>query len=83
MVIVVTGNYLIVNSQIILEDIQNIVRGNKNVNEWRDYSKSGCKPDNIPSNPNATYKNSGWTSFIDWLGIGTIATQNLEFFTFE
>jgi len=28
----------------------------KNVNEWREYCKSGNKPDNIPSSPWRTYK---------------------------
>ena len=29
------------------------LKGNK---EWREYCKSGKKPDNIPSNPNWVYK---------------------------
>jgi len=36
--------------------------------EWYDYSKSGKKPDNIPSSPRYTYK-SEFISMGDWLGI--------------
>lgn len=39
----------------------------KSQTEWNLYCKSGNKPDDIPSNPNETYK-SGWISLIDWLG---------------
>ena len=36
--------------------------------DWKDYCKSGNKPENIPSNPSTKYKNSGWVSWYDWLG---------------
>ena len=36
--------------------------------EWRAYSKSGKKPDDIPANPNTVYADDGWTSWADWLG---------------
>lgn len=42
----------------------------KNQNEWRLYTKGKNKPDDIPSNPNSTYKNKGWISFNKWLGNG-------------
>jgi hypothetical protein len=47
----------------------------KGTKEWREYCKSGNKPDDIPSNPNAIYKNDfkGWG---DWLGTGTVATKD-------
>jgi superfamily II DNA or RNA helicase len=35
---------------------------------WREWSKSGNRPPNIPGNPNAVYLDSGWISFGDWLG---------------
>ena len=28
--------------------------------EWKMWSKEGMRPPNVPSNPNATYKNGGW-----------------------
>ena len=30
--------------------------GLKNYKEWKEYSKSGKKPDDIPSNPGLVYK---------------------------
>jgi len=42
--------------------------GLKSRKEWRDYSKSGKKPDDIPANPDNTYKNKGWNGWGDWLG---------------
>ena len=50
--------------------------------EWYAYCVSGNKPDDIPSAPHTTYKNE-WTSLGDWLGTGTIATQNLQYRSFE
>lgn len=35
---------------------------------WREYLKSGYKPDDIPSNPAAVYKDTGWKSWPHWLG---------------
>ena len=40
----------------------------KSNKEWRQYCKSGKKPVDIPSNPDATYKNQGWINWADWLG---------------
>ena len=41
----------------------------KGQKEWNEYCKSGNKPDNIPANPNRTYKNKGYVNSGDWLGI--------------
>ena len=43
----------------------------RNISDWRLYctGKLSIKiPDNIPKTPNFIYKNSGWTSWADWLG---------------
>ena len=58
-------------------DAKNFVRklGLKSTNEWKEYVKSGKKPDDIPSNSDLVYKNKGWISWGDWLGTGTIATH--------
>jgi superfamily II DNA or RNA helicase len=40
----------------------------KNQKEWYEYSKSGLKPDYIPSNPHIIYKNKGWQGSKDFLG---------------
>jgi superfamily II DNA or RNA helicase len=42
--------------------------GLKSQIEWRDYSKSGKRPNDIPVNPNRTYAKTGWVGYGDWLG---------------
>ena len=56
--------------------------GLKNAKEWTQFSKSKNRPDNIPSNPQLTYSNSGWKNWGDWLGTGTIATRKLKYRSF-
>ncbi len=46
----------------------------KNQKEWQEYSKSGNRPDDIPSTPASSYKDKGWMSWGDW--IGTKNTSN-------
>ncbi|XRB04655.1 methyltransferase domain-containing protein [Pycnococcus provasolii] len=52
------------------EDARTYVRtlGLKSEKEWREWSKSGARPHDIPSAPDKTYKSSGWTSYGDFLG---------------
>lgn len=50
--------------------------------EWRIYCKSGNKPHGIPSNPARTYRKE-WKGMGDFLGTGTIAPQNKEFWSYE
>lgn len=45
----------------------------KSQSEWKQYCKGnlpqkGKKPDDIPANPDRTYKNKSWVSWPDWLG---------------
>src|SRR5262249_24535514 len=40
----------------------------KSGTEWKDYCKSGKKPDDIPAKPARTYAHDGWAGFADWLG---------------
>jgi superfamily II DNA or RNA helicase len=53
-----------------LEEAREFARklGLKSGAEWNAYSKSGKRPINIPSAPNRVYANSGWVSWMDWLG---------------
>ncbi len=56
--------------------------------EWRQYSKGKLpgkpqRPDDIPSNPDKTYKDEGWIGFGDWLGTGTIALRLREYRPFK
>jgi superfamily II DNA or RNA helicase len=57
--------------------------GLKSQAEWRDYSKSGKKPDDIPANPSSTYAKAGWAGYGDWLGTGTVAPRLRQFRPFE
>jgi hypothetical protein len=45
--------------------------GLKGKKEWREWSKSGQRPSNIPSLPSRTYRDDGWISYPDWLGYGS------------
>jgi len=56
--------------------------GLKSQKDWRVYSKSEEKPEDIPSNPNTVYKKE-WKGFGDWLGTGTIANFNKVFRSFK
>lgn len=47
----------------------------KSGDEWLQFTKSGQLPSDIPSNPNNTYRNSGWLGMGDWLGTGVIAKK--------
>ena len=51
-------------------------------NQWREYCKSGNKPDDIPSNPNTVYKNNGYLNSGDWLGTGYIALSKRKYRSF-
>jgi hypothetical protein len=42
----------------------------RNIKEWKEWSKSGQRPSNIPSDPAKTYRADGWISMSDWLGYG-------------
>lgn len=49
--------------------------------EWMKYRVSDKKPDNIPTNPNQTYKNTGWISWPDFLGTGNVFKK--DFISYE
>jgi hypothetical protein len=38
---------------------------------WKEWSKSGQRPSDIPGNPNKVYRDDGWISWPDWLGYGS------------
>ena len=42
--------------------------GLKSQKEWREWSKSGERPTNIPSSPHQVYRDKGWVNTADWLG---------------
>jgi hypothetical protein len=43
----------------------------RSVKEWKEWSKSGQRPSNIPGNPHKVYRDGGWISYSDWLGYGS------------
>lgn len=49
--------------------------GNK---EWQAWSKSGGRPANVPSAPNATYKNKGWKNWKHWLGTDIVKEKLIK-----
>ena len=57
--------------------------GLKNYKEWQKYCKSGDKPNDIPSGPNSTYKNNGWTTWGDFLGTGWIQSGKRKYRSYK
>ena len=49
---------------------------------WQRYSKSGKKPDDIPSTPAMCYRKE-WKGFGDWLGTEAISTHDRKHLPFE
>ena len=47
----------------------------KSWSEWRQWSKSGVRKPNMPSNPNNVYKHEGWQGYGHWLGTGNVGVQ--------
>jgi predicted helicase len=55
----------------------------KNQQEWRVYARSELRPNNIPTNPHRTYKQSGWNGYPDWVGSARIANQNRTYLNYK
>lgn len=54
----------------------------KNEREWKEYCKSGKKPENMPSTPSRTYRKE-WKGMGDWLDTGYVANQKRNYQSFE
>ena len=67
------------------EDARAYVRtlGLMSQKEWKAWRKSGARQDDIPSNPQTTYKSSGWASYGDFLGYAVGQGARGSFRTFE
>ena len=50
--------------------------------QWIEYAKSNSRPQDIPSRPEHTYKNKGWTSYRDWIGKRYNPPQERKYLTF-
>jgi PilZ domain len=57
--------------------------GLKSAIEWRDYSKSGTLPNDIPVAPHHVYTNDGWAGWSDWLGASAIAAYFSQYRSFK
>ena len=55
----------------------------RGMEDWKNFSKSGKRPQDIPSCPNKTYKETGWKGFGDWLGTGAISSRHKKFLPFD
>ncbi|MDC0154588.1 hypothetical protein OAJ02_07675, partial [Nitrosopumilus sp.] len=55
----------------------------KNFTQWREYCKSGEKPEDIPSDSYHNYKNKGWTTWGDFLGTRRVSNYNTQFLPFN
>jgi hypothetical protein len=55
----------------------------KSRSEWAMYCKSGNKPDTIPFKVDRIYKTKGWVSWGDFLGTGIVASQKIQFRSFD
>jgi superfamily II DNA or RNA helicase len=53
-----------------------------NNKQWREYIKTGNKPDDIPSSPDKNYKNEGWIGWGDFLGTGIISNAKKDYLNF-
>jgi hypothetical protein len=53
----------------------------KGQSDWIEYRKSGNKPDDIPTNPNRTFKKE-WKGYGDFLGTGNVSSHNKIFLSF-
>jgi len=49
--------------------------GLKSLREWHHYTKSGMKPDDIPTAPQEVYADDGWAGWNDWLGTSATASH--------
>lgn len=57
--------------------------GLRNTSEWVQFRKSAKRPSQLPANPSAVYKDKGWISWFDWLGISEKTTSSTLFTNFQ
>ena len=60
----------------------------KSLTDWHKYSKGELhgfnrRPDNLPSNPNRTYKEKGWSNWNDFLGLNNEWNSYKKFWDYE
>lgn len=52
-------------------------------NQWREYCKSGKKPDDIPATPSRVYQNNGWQGWGKFFGSGYVSHLNRKYRSYE
>nr|AIF07964.1 hypothetical protein [uncultured marine thaumarchaeote KM3_25_G08] len=52
-------------------------------NKWKEYCKSGNKPEDIPTDPRKVYQNQGWQSWGKFLGSGYVSHKNRKYRSYE
>ena len=52
------------------EEARDLVRkkGLRGHKEWQKWSAGGARPPNMPAAPDKFYSDTGWVSWVDWLG---------------
>lgn len=67
------------------EEARDYVRCMKfdNREQWRAFSQSLSKPENIPARPDKVYFMDGWKNMGDWIGTKFISTRQREYLNFE
>jgi hypothetical protein len=58
-------------------------RSLKSVTEWREFCRSGKRPNDIPAAPEVVYAENGWTGWGDWLGTDVVATLLRQYRPFK
>jgi superfamily II DNA or RNA helicase len=53
------------------------------ISDWKKFSRSVDRPQNIPSTPNKAYQKKGWVSWQDWLGNHSLKTQNIRYIKYQ
>ena len=67
------------------EEARELVRSLKlnGEKEWKVFAKSEERPYNIPHHPREIYKNDGWVSMSDFLGLGKVAHSKYSYLSYE
>ncbi len=55
----------------------------KSGRDWKNYTNDSKFPKDIPKAPGLSYKNKGWKGMGDWLGTGTIQTQQRKYLLYQ
>jgi len=55
----------------------------ENKKDWKKFVKAKKHPKDIPTDPQSSYKNKGWTDWGDFLGTGNIASYNRKYKSYK